>query len=87
MGAGVVDYDYRGNVGVVIFNHFKEPFIVKKRDRIAQLVVEKIAMPALIEVQVSFSSFFACSVVLPLQGISLFSTSQKFLCLYTVIGG
>ena len=87
LGAGVVDYDYRGNVGVVIFNHFKEPFVVKKGDRIAQLVVEKIAMPALIEVQVSFHFPFASSGVLSLQHITLFSMSQKFLCLYTVIGG
>ena len=26
-GAGVVDYDYRGNVGVVLFNHAEEDFI------------------------------------------------------------
>lgn len=82
LGAGVVDYDYRGNVGVVIFNHFKEPFVVKKGDRIAQLVVEKIAMPALIEVEVSFHFPFACSVVLSLQNISRFSTYQILVFIY-----
>merc|ERR1711913_274827 len=45
IGAGVVDEDYRGNVGVVMFNHADTEFIVKKGDRVAQLVCEKIAYP------------------------------------------
>lgn len=53
VGAGVVDYDYRGNVGVVLFNHFHEDFEVKKGDRIAQFVIEKIFMPQLVEVEVN----------------------------------
>ncbi|KAL4613322.1 deoxyuridine 5'-triphosphate nucleotidohydrolase-like [Arapaima gigas] len=40
--AGVIDEDYRGNVGVVLFNFSKETFQVKKGDRIAQLICEKI---------------------------------------------
>ena len=47
IGAGVVDEDYRGNVGVVMFNHGDTEFVVKKGDRIAQLVCEKIAYPKL----------------------------------------
>ena len=27
VGAGVIDADYRGNVGVVLFNHAKEDFV------------------------------------------------------------
>jgi len=42
VGAGVVDRDYRGNVGVVLFNFGKEPFEIKKGDRIAQLILEKV---------------------------------------------
>ncbi|XP_077444125.1 deoxyuridine 5'-triphosphate nucleotidohydrolase, mitochondrial isoform X2 [Stigmatopora argus] len=49
VGAGVVDEDYRGNVGVVLFNLGKETFEVKKGDRVAQLVCEKIAYPDLVE--------------------------------------
>merc|ERR1712227_630084 len=45
IGAGVVDEDYRGNVGVVMFNHAETEFVVKKGDRIAQLVCEKISYP------------------------------------------
>jgi len=50
VGAGVVDADYRGNVQVLLFNldfmnqAEKPEFHVKKGDRIAQLVIEKIAM-------------------------------------------
>ncbi|XP_042680605.1 deoxyuridine 5'-triphosphate nucleotidohydrolase, mitochondrial isoform X2 [Centrocercus urophasianus] len=49
--AGVIDEDYRGNVGVVLFNFGKETFEVKKGDRIAQLICERIFYPELEEVQ------------------------------------
>lgn len=51
VGAGVVDEDYRGNVGVVLFNFSKETFEVKKGDRVAQLVCEKICYPDLVELE------------------------------------
>ncbi|XP_068266641.1 deoxyuridine 5'-triphosphate nucleotidohydrolase, mitochondrial isoform X1 [Nyctibius grandis] len=51
VGAGVIDEDYRGNVGVVLFNFGKETFEVKKGDRIAQLICERIYYPELEEVQ------------------------------------
>merc|ERR1711988_1343437 len=38
-GAGVVDFDYRGEVGVVVFNYGKEAFSVAVGDRIAQLIL------------------------------------------------
>nr|XP_022300315.1 deoxyuridine 5'-triphosphate nucleotidohydrolase, mitochondrial-like [Crassostrea virginica] len=49
IGAGVVDQDYRGNVGVVMFNFAENEFEVKKGDRIAQLICEKIYTPELQE--------------------------------------
>ena len=42
VGAGVIDRDYTGEVGVILFNHGQEPLQVQKGDRIAQLVVTKI---------------------------------------------
>ncbi|XP_038186421.1 deoxyuridine 5'-triphosphate nucleotidohydrolase, mitochondrial [Arvicola amphibius] len=51
VGAGVIDEDYRGNVGVVLFNFGKEKFEVKKGDRIAQLICERIFYPDLEEVE------------------------------------
>ncbi len=41
IGAGVIDADYTGDVGVVLFNHAKEDFEVKKGDRVAQLILER----------------------------------------------
>ena len=41
-GAGVIDAEYRGEIGVVLFNHFEEDFQIKQGDRIAQLILEKI---------------------------------------------
>ena len=38
---GVIDSDYRGDVGVIICNAGPEDFVIKKGDRIAQLVILK----------------------------------------------
>eukprot|EP00903_Cladosiphon_okamuranus_P013087 g12207.t1 len=50
VGAGVVDYDYRGPVGVVLFNHGSEDFKINKGDRVAQLILERISMADIEEV-------------------------------------
>jgi dUTP pyrophosphatase len=41
IGAGVIDSDYRGNVGVLLFNLSNEVFNVNRGDRIAQLVIKR----------------------------------------------
>jgi len=43
VGAGVVDSDYRGEVKVLLINNSKDMFEIKHGDRIAQLILEKIA--------------------------------------------
>ena len=40
---GTIDADYRGEVCVVLINHGKEPFVVNRADRIAQLVICPVA--------------------------------------------
>lgn len=50
VGAGVIDADYRGPVGVILFNHSDVDFEVKAGDRIAQLIIEKIVTPEVEEV-------------------------------------
>ncbi len=50
ISAGVIDADYRGQVGVVLVNNSTEEFEVKQGDRIAQLILEKISTPDVIEV-------------------------------------
>ncbi|CCG22724.1 Dut1 dUTP pyrophosphatase [Candida orthopsilosis Co 90-125] len=49
-GAGVIDADYRGEVKVVLFNHSDKHFEIKKGDRIAQLVLERIVNADLEEI-------------------------------------
>ncbi len=49
VGAGVIDRDYCGPVGVVLFNHSTKDFEVKHGDRIAQLILEKYDHTAVIK--------------------------------------
>ena len=44
-GAGVIDYDYRGEVRVLLHNLGDKDFSISTGDRIAQLVLEKIVTP------------------------------------------
>ena len=45
VGAGVVDGDYRGEVGVVLYNFSDQDFKVKYKDRIAQLILTHYVTP------------------------------------------
>ncbi|KAL0781502.1 hypothetical protein CaCOL14_002838 [Colletotrichum acutatum] len=49
-GAGVIDADYRGQVKVLLFNHADTDFEVAEGDRIAQLIIERIFTPEVVEV-------------------------------------
>lgn len=51
VGAGVIDADYRGELGVILFNFGTEPFDVAVGDRVAQLILERIATPPVIQVE------------------------------------
>lgn len=42
VGAGVIDRDFRGNVGVVMFNFSDADYPIRAGDRIAQLICERI---------------------------------------------
>lgn len=44
IGAGVIDSDYRGSIGVVLFNHGEDDLVIEQKDRIAQLIMEQISM-------------------------------------------
>jgi len=41
---GTVDCHYRGEVKVLLYNEGKEPFVIKKGDRIAQMVINKVEL-------------------------------------------
>jgi dUTP pyrophosphatase len=47
---GVIDPDYRGEVGVILVNTGDEPYKVEAGARIAQLVIVPFASPRIIEV-------------------------------------
>jgi dUTP pyrophosphatase len=47
---GTIDSDYRGEVAVILMNAGHEPFVVKRGDRIAQLVVAPVVQAQLVEV-------------------------------------
>lgn len=47
---GTIDADYRGELKVILANLSREPFTVRRGDRIAQLVIAPVAHAALVEV-------------------------------------
>lgn len=50
VGAGVIDEDYRGPINVILFNFGDQDFEIKRGDRIAQLICEKIEQTDVCEV-------------------------------------
>lgn len=38
---GTIDADYRGEIKVILINHGKDPFVIERGMRIAQMVVER----------------------------------------------
>jgi len=39
---GTIDADYRGEIGLIVINWGKEPFTIRRGDRIAQMVIGKV---------------------------------------------
>jgi len=39
---GTIDADYRGEIKLILINHGQEPFVVRRGDRIAQIVVHRV---------------------------------------------
>jgi dUTP pyrophosphatase len=48
---GTIDADYRGEVGVILINHGSDPFVVRRGERIAQMVVAPVLQVALVEAE------------------------------------
>lgn len=55
IGAGVIDRDYASICTVILLNHGDKPFVVRKCDRIAQLMFEKIDQTPAVEGKVQAS--------------------------------
>jgi len=39
---GTIDADYRGEIGIILINHGKKPFEIRRGDRIAQMVIQPV---------------------------------------------
>jgi len=50
IGGGVIDADYTGEVRVIMMNHGKKRYQVQEGDRIAQIIIEKVDMSGMMEV-------------------------------------
>lgn len=48
---GTIDSDYRGEVGVILINHGNEPFVIRRGERIAQMVIAAHAQVVITEVE------------------------------------
>ncbi len=47
-----IDADYRGEIGVLLINHGNGPFVVRRGERIAQLVIARVMQAQLLPVSV-----------------------------------
>lgn len=45
---GTVDADYRGEIGVILINHGDAPFVVRRGERLAQMVIAAVVRAELI---------------------------------------
>ena len=46
---GTIDADYRGEVSVILINHGAEPFVIRRGERIAQLVIAPVQRAQMLE--------------------------------------
>jgi dUTP pyrophosphatase len=43
---GTIDADYRGEVGLLLINHGRDPFVVRRGERMAQMIVHPVSRVA-----------------------------------------
>lgn len=49
IGAGVIDESYRGEIKIIFFNHDKSDYHMHANEKVAQLVLERIVTPKVVE--------------------------------------
>ena len=49
---GTIDSDYRGEIGIILINWGHRPFIIRRGDRIAQMIITKIYQAQVLEADV-----------------------------------
>jgi dUTP pyrophosphatase len=50
-GPGTIDADYRGEIGVILFNFSDTSFSIRRGDRIAQLVLSRVEKAQFVKVE------------------------------------
>jgi dUTP pyrophosphatase len=53
---GTIDADYRGEIQVILINHGNEPFVIRRGERIAQMVIAPAVQAELVPVEVLSST-------------------------------
>lgn len=48
---GTIDSDYRGLINLIVINHGKEAYVVKRGQRLAQMVIKEVARAEFVEVE------------------------------------
>ena len=48
---GTIDADYRGEIGIILINWGKDPFVIQRGDRIAQMVIARVCRAEFREVE------------------------------------
>lgn len=48
---GTIDADYRGEIALIVINHGREPFIVQRGMRLAQMVIQKVCQARWVETE------------------------------------
>ena len=48
---GTIDADYRGEIGIILINWGKNPFVIQDGDRIAQMVIARVCRAEIREVE------------------------------------
>jgi dUTP pyrophosphatase len=48
---GTIDADYRGEIGVILINQGQQPFVVTRKERVAQLVIQQVPQVEYSEVE------------------------------------
>ena len=52
-GGGIVDPDYRGNIGVLLRNNSNTGHTLEQGEAMAQVIMEKAAMPKVVEMKIA----------------------------------
>jgi dUTP pyrophosphatase len=48
---GTIDADYRGEIALIVINHGEKPFVIRRGERLAQMVIQKVYQVEWIEVE------------------------------------